>query len=180
MKLHELTREQQTFAEDNHNLIYTFLRAKRLRPDDYYDVIVFGYLRAVQKYLLREDLRSQYEFSTIAWRAMECDLGKHYKAQSRPMRRAVTVSLESMFNKSEWLMMADVIPDSDRLTDRLEAELLWDEIAMQLTDEQIEIIRMRANGYNNREIAASKKRRQSDVDNMLSEIRTALLSMCLA
>lgn len=180
MKLHELTREQQTFAEEHHNLVYAFLRDKKLRADDYYDVIVFGFLRAVQKYLLREDLRSQYAFSTIAWRAMECNLSNHYQAQSRPMRRAVTVSFDAIISTNEWLTLAEIVPDSHDMMDKLYARFLWDEISGVLNNEQIEIIRMKATGYNTREIASSQKRRQSEIENMLSEIKTVVLDLCLA
>ena len=42
-----LTEEQRHFAAENHNLIYTYLWDRRLEVDDYYDIAVFGYLRAV-------------------------------------------------------------------------------------------------------------------------------------
>lgn len=46
-----LTDEQRQFAAENHNLIYTYLWDRRLEIDDYYDIAVFGYLRAVKRYL---------------------------------------------------------------------------------------------------------------------------------
>ena len=67
-----LTQEESDFAAAHHNLIGRYLRRARLPEDDFYDVAVFGYLRAVRKYLARPELR-QYKFSTIAYRAMSCD-----------------------------------------------------------------------------------------------------------
>ena len=46
-----LTDEQRQFAAENHNLIYKYLWDRRLEIDDYYDIAVFGYLRAVKRYL---------------------------------------------------------------------------------------------------------------------------------
>ena len=46
-----LTEEQRQFAAENHNLIYKYLWDRRLEIDDYYDIAVFGYLRAVKRYL---------------------------------------------------------------------------------------------------------------------------------
>ena len=38
------------FAEKNHKLVYAFLQEQRY-DDDYYDLAVMGYLRAVERYL---------------------------------------------------------------------------------------------------------------------------------
>ena len=42
-----MTPAQQLFAEEHHNLVYAFLNEKKLPEDEYYDVVVFGYLQAV-------------------------------------------------------------------------------------------------------------------------------------
>jgi len=78
--IHVLTQEQQDFAAEHHDLVYDFLRDNRLHQDEFYDVIIFGYLRAVQKYLIHEKQRRQYEFSKIARQAMERDLAAHRRA----------------------------------------------------------------------------------------------------
>lgn len=46
-----LNDTQRFFAEKNHNLVYKFLHEKNLPASEYYDIIIFGYLRAVQGYL---------------------------------------------------------------------------------------------------------------------------------
>ena len=43
-----LTDEEREFAEINHSEIWKFLRIKRLSFDEWYDTVVFGYLRAVK------------------------------------------------------------------------------------------------------------------------------------
>ena len=64
-----LTEAESEFAAEHHSVIYGYLRKAGLPEDDFYDVVVFGYLRAVRKYLARPELR-KYSFSTIAYRAM--------------------------------------------------------------------------------------------------------------
>ena len=64
-----LTKEQQDFAAEHHGLVYKFLNDNHLPEDEFYDVVIFGYLKAVQDYFSREMLR-QYSFSTIAWKIM--------------------------------------------------------------------------------------------------------------
>jgi len=39
-----LNKEQQAFAADHHGLVYKFLNENRLPEDEFYDVIIFGYL----------------------------------------------------------------------------------------------------------------------------------------
>ena len=56
-----LTEAESEFAAEHHSVIYGYLRKAGLPEDDFYDVVVFGYLRAVRKYLARPELR-KYSF----------------------------------------------------------------------------------------------------------------------
>ena len=79
--MHKLTDAQRNFAEENHNMIQDFLFYNQLDRADYYDVVVLGYLEAVQAY--DEDSRTrQYKFETIALRKMCEDV---YKRQDRSL-----------------------------------------------------------------------------------------------
>ncbi len=49
--LHPLTKTEQDMAEQEHQLVLDFLHCKRLPMDDFYDVVIFGYLSAVQQYI---------------------------------------------------------------------------------------------------------------------------------
>lgn len=60
-----LTEAESKFAAEHHATIYEYLNKARLPENDFYDIVVFGYLRAVRKYLARPELQ-QYKFSTIA------------------------------------------------------------------------------------------------------------------
>lgn len=77
-----LTDEQRQFAAENHNLIYKYLWDRRLEIDDYYDIAVFGYLRAVKRYLTEPWLR-RYQFSTVAWHAMRQNIASFHRAEER-------------------------------------------------------------------------------------------------
>jgi RNA polymerase sigma-70 factor (ECF subfamily) len=88
-----LTEEQADYAADHHNLIYKFLYTNHYKVDDFYDVAVFGYLRAVRNYLTREDLRA-YKFTTIAWRSMSSEMKNHFRASHAQMRDGVTIPFD--------------------------------------------------------------------------------------
>ncbi len=44
-----LTVEERQFAEDNHQIVFKYLRSRKLDPDEYYDVVIFRYLLSVKK-----------------------------------------------------------------------------------------------------------------------------------
>jgi RNA polymerase sigma-70 factor (ECF subfamily) len=156
------------------------LKSKRLRRDEVYDVVVFGYLRAVRKYFDREDLRQRYAFSTIAWRAMECDLGHYYEKNARRMRRARTVSLESIVYDGESLTMAETVSGADRMMEQLEASFLWDEIEALISPNQARALRMKVEGYTPREIAAAQKRPVGDIESLLNDALASAHTLCFA
>ena len=68
-RLHEMTPLQRQFAEEHQNIVFRFLQQKRLPVDDYYDIVIFGYLHAVQEYNENPAL-SRFQFDTIAWTKM--------------------------------------------------------------------------------------------------------------
>jgi len=49
-----MTQEERDFAEQHHDLVIDFLRYRRLPMDEFYDVVIFGYLSAVQQYFRNE------------------------------------------------------------------------------------------------------------------------------
>ena len=180
MPLHELTAEHREFAERYHNYVYGFLRWKGLRADDYYDIVIPGYLTAVQVYCDRADLRENYAFSTIAWNQMSFKLKDYFRRQSCPMRKAVTVSLEAMSYNDDGLTGYEAISTPDHLLEELDAKLLWDEINGLLSKKQAELIRMRADGYTFREIANNKHCKQKDIEAMFADIQESIPDSCLA
>ena len=78
-----LTKEQQAFATAHHSLVYKFLNENRLPEDEFYDVVIFGYLKAVRDYF--SDLTAQqFTFSTIANRRMKFCLFDYFRTQGAP------------------------------------------------------------------------------------------------
>jgi len=173
MNAQPLTHEQQIFAENNHNIVDSFMRFKRL-GQDYYDIIVFGYLRAVRKYFERPELR-QYRFITIAYAAMNTDLINHYRKRSRLKRTAYIVSLDMpVYCDDENLTLMDIIPVADTAADNMAYDSLLDEISTALSQDQFSVFRMKSDGYSEREIAKSRAVPVRSVQEMLANIREIL------
>jgi hypothetical protein len=85
--------EQSAYAAEHHNLIYSFLHKHGYSVDEYYGIVAYGYLRAVKKYLERDELRS-YAFSTIAYASMRTEMGNHWRAVNRRIPRSDIVPFD--------------------------------------------------------------------------------------
>lgn len=104
-KLLPLTQEEQRFAEESHYVMEWFFRISGYNKDEYYDIAVFGYLKAVQNWCTREELH-QYSFATIAYKAMSSRISnEHYKRN----RRIRTISLNAYVADSDSFTLMDTI-----------------------------------------------------------------------
>ena len=87
-----LTKEQQEFAAEHHGLVYKFLNDNHLPEDEFYDVVIFPYLKAVRDYCDSTSAQ-EYSFSTIAIRQMRFRLYDYFRSQERRKRNAEILSL---------------------------------------------------------------------------------------
>ena len=170
-----LTKEQRDFATKWHNLIYTFLHSKELPEEDYYDIVVFGFLRAVKEFFTDLELQKKYSFSTIAWRKMEDSLIDHYRAQTRQKRHAYVVSLHAYDGA---YTLEEVLSAPDKVMAQLETDLLLHDLAAMASRQQMAVVRMRSAGYNMREIAKKESIPMKRVRELLEEIRLLLEEVC--
>ena len=90
--LRPMTNEEREFAEQKHDLVIDFLRCKRLPADDYYDVVIFGYLSAVQQYFRNPP--AGVAFKAMAFRAMKDSVLRDGEYNARAKRCGRTVSLD--------------------------------------------------------------------------------------
>lgn len=105
--LRPLAPMEREVATQNFWVVESFLRQERLPFDDWFDVVVFRYLRAVELWFDRPDLY-KYEFSTIAWRNMRSAVWNERQKQSR---RIQTVSLDEPIPGTEGLTYADIVTE---------------------------------------------------------------------
>ena len=124
-----LTEAESEFAAEHHSVIYGYLRKAGLPEDDFYDVVVFGYLRAVRKYLARPELR-KYSFSTIAYRAMSCDVHHSKEYWMRKKRHALVEPLDEELHTRDLL---------DPVSAAYENVLSFQELSGKLTQKQRQI-----------------------------------------
>lgn len=129
-----MTEEERRFAAEHHDAVYRFLRKKRLNADEYYDIAVFGYLDAVRRYL-SEKPPHRHDFGLTAY-IMMCDsIAREAVRQNRPMRKGVTVSLETVVYTMDHqeIRLADILPGRDSVEQEIECREFIQEIFRRLT-----------------------------------------------
>lgn len=168
-----LTPEQVCFAAKNHRLIYKYLKKKHLSKEEYYDVAVFGYLKAVQDYFSKEELK-QYAFSTICWRYMSREISNYHKSLMRQKRVANLVCIHS----GQEIPIECRMPYGHSEMMKMESRLLLHELARQIPAEQMGIVRRYCAGETLREIARENQMKLKQVRQVLYDAYTALKQLC--
>lgn len=149
MRLNPLTENEKLFAEQNHNLIYSFLHRYGYSVEDYYNIAVFGFLKAVEVYHRKESVQ-QYDFPFIAWQYMRAEIGNHRRKENAKRRTSEhgTVSLDADYSEAESLY--NIVYGKSTETDVMEKELLK-EVMKNLSDNQRKIVRSKLSGKSNKE-----------------------------
>ena len=168
MELRPFTKEEQQFAEENHDLVYAFLNEKKLSEDEYYDVVVFGYLQAVQVYCGKKK-QCKYSFSTLGWRHMQDEVNDYHKYLCSAKRNAVVISLDEPLDGNEGLRLEDVISYDDCLYE-IRTELLLHELAVHLPEREMRIVNMKIRGAKLQEIAKTEKLNFKQIGKILDNI----------
>jgi len=149
-RLTQLTEAQRDFADRHHDLVLQYLRRKGLREDDYYDIAVFGYLRAVQVYDQKPELQ-QYNFQTIANKRMYAALWNHFRSLRAAKRNATVLSLNAP-SADAMLLSKHFAADIPAVYEYAEARESWEAVKAAATPKQLQALDMRAQGYTSREI----------------------------
>lgn len=115
-RLYPLTPEEQEFAAIRIDLVDTFLRRERLDPNEYYDIVIFGYLEAVQKQHREPIEEERQNFNALAKICMRHAVGEDWKYRLKEKRKGdlLSLSLEHLATSTdnEDFSFYDIIPDS--------------------------------------------------------------------
>ena len=140
-----LTAEQSQIAELNHNLVFEFLNEYNLPESQYYDVVIFGYLCAVQ------------------------ELSNHTKYLERKKRDFQTVSLSDIKSGGDASLKTNETAAENRLLEDLNFSLLLHSLAAAITEKQMRIIRMKLAGFRMHDIARTEKMTFRDINRVLND-----------
>lgn len=134
-----MTQAEREFAEQKHGLVVDFLRCKHLPMDDFYDIVIFGYLSAVQQYFPNPPVG--VAFKAMAFRAMKDSILRDGEYNARAKRCCYIISLEDMDSH-------DAILDPRQGTERqAEDKTLLEQAASIATPKEASIIRLLVDGF---------------------------------
>ena len=145
-----LTAEESAFAAEHHHLIYSYLNENHLPTEEFYDVVVFGYLNGVRKHFRQEGLRD-YAFTTLAWRAMDSCFANYVRAKQRPKRKAVVLSLQA--HAGGQYRLEETIADAKDTAEEAIELLVLEDTLRSFEKSERELIGLLYEGYPRKEIS---------------------------
>ncbi len=165
--LRPMTQEEREFAEQNHDLVMDFLRYRRLPMDDFYDIVIFGYLSAAQQYFRNPP--SGVTFKAMAFRAMKDSILREGEYKARAKRSGFTVGIDDVNE------LVDQGQDTER---QIEGKALLEQAASVATPKEAKIISLLLDGFVLREAARFLKMPKaaavSCMENFYCRARTAI------
>lgn len=134
--------EHARMVEENHNLIYGFLRKYKLGEDFYGDAAI-GLCKAAESY----DESKGVSFATYAYKCMFNECGITIRTEKR---RIQTISLDTPVNEDETINLEAVLP-SDFADINMESipYIRWFLDKMCLVDLKILLYRLQGDSYRN-------------------------------
>ena len=171
-----LTKEQQDCAAEHHGLVYKFLNDNHLPENEFYDVVIFPYLKAVQDYCNSASAQ-KYSFSTIAIRQMKFRLYDYFRTQAHRKRNAEVISIH-LGLYPDGVPLAEVLPGQDSLMQEFEMQQMLHDLASHVSEQQMKIVRMKGYGYGIREISSHEKIPMKRIQELLDEVHAVFLRLC--
>lgn len=159
-----LTEEQKKFAEENHNLIYSFLMNKKLNLEEYYDIAAIGFCKAVKSYE-----SSKGTFSTYAYICMSNEIKMNWRRTEQRAQEygVVLISLDEPIIGTEDLTIKDTLPHPESVESLLKYEEYL-EIINSLPPPMDKMVDLCIQGYSQSEIAQEMGYSQSYVSRLLT------------
>ena len=143
--LRPMIKEERGFAEQHHELVIDFLRCKRLPMNDFYDIVIFGYLSAVQQYFRNPP--AGVKFKAMAFQAMKDSILRDGEYNACAKRCAYIISLDDM-------NVQDPKQDTER---QIEDKALLEQVVSVATPKEAKIISFLVDGFALREAAQRLK-----------------------
>lgn len=150
-----MTYEEQAFAETWHPLVLEFLHHRKLPEADYYDVVIFGFLSAVQQYV-RSGPTTEADFTAMAFRSMKDAVLRDLEYHVCQKRTAIVFSLDEAIDDYDGITLADAIPDpiQDTAT-QAESNAVAHQVQQMATDKEAVLLSFVSKGYSVTEAARS-------------------------
>jgi RNA polymerase sigma factor (sigma-70 family) len=131
IKLSPLTDKEKDFAESNYKLIYSYLSARHLDPEDWYGICALAYIKAIKLFDC-----GRGSFSTFAYLVMDSEVKHTCKSAGAQKRtKFYTTSLDVPVPRSEnkeTFSLLEIIPDEKDDVSAVDTKLIVDKAIKSL------------------------------------------------
>ena len=148
-QLKPLTPIERQYAEENYHLIMDFMKKSKLDAEEFFDIVIFDFLLAVEKYLNDTELQAKCNFEAVSYMYMKRAVFSHFrkqKTQKRSTEAGSDISYESIDEAVSGHSTTENILS-------LEYREMVEQIEKELTEEQRKIFSDKVEGYSLKEIA---------------------------
>lgn len=153
-KLQPLSEPEKRQAEENHGLVYSFLHRHGYSIEEFYNICIFGYLKGIQTYNRNKDLREKYLLAFICEQYMRAEIKDHFRVQNAQKRKPTETIISFDANYSETESLYNLVGGKYVEDELMETELLK-EISEKLSEVQRNILKLKLEGYSNKEVHLS-------------------------
>lgn len=158
-KLKPFTEEEKKLAENNHDLVYQFLRTHNYNMEDYYNTVVFGYLKGIQKYYRYVGNNTENNLDGICWNCMRSEMKSHFKLETAKKKQPVEVTIKKVPSAEDEVLITEILKS----------------VMENLTIRQQNIIALKMFGYTNAEISLMMEMSKSSYYRELENIRQMIV-----
>lgn len=153
-KLQPLSEMEKRQAEEHHGLVYSFLHRHGYSIEEFYNITIFGYLKGIQTYNRREDLKKKYQLAFICEQYMRAEIKDHFRVQNAQKRKPTETIISLDANHTETDNLYNLVGGKSVEDELLESELL-EEVLENLSEVQRDILKLKLEGYSNKEVHLS-------------------------
>lgn len=150
-RLQPLTEIEKRQAEEHHGLVYSFLHRHRYSIEEFYNIAIFGYLKAIQTYNRREDLKGKYQLAFICEQYMRAEIKDHFRVQNAQKRKPTETIVSLDANYTETDNLYNLVGGKSIEDELIESELL-EELLENLSEVQRNIVMLKMEGLSNKEV----------------------------
>ena len=154
-RLKPFTEEEKMLAENNHDLVYQFLKSHNYSMEDYYNTVVFGYLKGIQKYCRYVGNSAGNNLDGICWNCMRSEMKSHFKMETAKKRQPAEIIIKKIPSAEEEVLVTEILKS----------------VMENLTVRQQNIIALKLLGYSNAEICLMMEISKSSFYRELENIR---------
>lgn len=150
----KMNESQRKFAENNHGLIFSFLKRYGLSYEDYYGAVAYGFCKAVIGY--KQD--TSYRFGNYAYKVMMntyINFKRNTKNDIQASNEYAVISANQLltFNNNEEVEIIDTFSSLSNTEAEGTGNVFAESFVEQLTISGLKILYYRLLGYNHSQIA---------------------------